>query len=88
MTLKILVLIFEIFVSTEGLRFQMLKLLGKELKFPMEINVSIFSLKSKQICNFHSEEPDQSCVYEKRNIIKRCKLNGNLLVQNAFIIIL
>lgn len=60
----------------------------KKKKSPMEINACIFSLKCKQICNFHSKELDQSCVYEKKNIIKRCKLSNNLLVQNAFIILL
>lgn len=36
----------------------------------MEINAGIVSLKPKQICNFRSKEPDQSCVYEKKNIIE------------------
>lgn len=44
----------------------------------VEINACVFSLKSKQVCNFHSKDPDQISVYAKKTVIKGRKLSNNL----------
>lgn len=69
MPLEILQLIFGgVFVSTEGLRFQMLNYFKKKKKSPMEINACIFRLKSKPICNCHSKEPDHIFSLKSKQI--------------------